>query len=326
MIHDYLQKKIDDSKDVLRLAAEMSKEYYHKPLIITYSGGKDSDVCVQLARECLDASDFEVLNSHTTLDAPETVYYIRKKFKELEEKGIHTSIHYPRYKDGRFKSMWSLIVDHGTPPTRIIRYCCEELKETTTPNRFIATGVRSAESSGRRGRDVFGTRGETKSDAYYYYYSHVKEVFEDDKTRRTKGGVESPNEEGVYDCMFISKAKRNEDLICQPIYKWTDSEVWEFIRERNMEYNPLYDQGFLRVGCIGCPLAGNQVFELEKYPKYKQNYIRTFQKMLEKRIADGKHSKLDNLWKDGESIYKWWIGDSSIEGQTNIFDFIDKEE
>lgn len=188
MIHDFLQNKINDSKDVLRLAADMSKEYYHKPLIITYSGGKDSDVLLQLAIECLAPTDFEVLNSHTTVDAPETVYYIRDRFKELEEKGIKATIQYPRYKDGRFKSMWSLIEDKQIPPTRLARYCCKELKETSTPNRFIAVGVREAESIGRRGREVFATHGSRKDTAYYYSHSHVKEVFEDDKARRSEGG------------------------------------------------------------------------------------------------------------------------------------------
>ena len=188
MIHEYLQKKIEDSYKVLRLAADMSKEYYQQPLIITYSGGKDSDVLVQLALECLKPNEFEVLNSHTTVDAPETVYYIRDRFKELEKMGVKTTVKLPRDKEGNLISMWSLIEQKRIPPTRLARYCCKELKETSTPNRFIATGVRESESTGRKGRDVFATRGLRKSDAYYYYYSHIKEVFEDDKQRRSEGG------------------------------------------------------------------------------------------------------------------------------------------
>lgn len=188
MIHDYLQKKIDDSKDVLRLAAEMSKEYYHKPLIITYSGGKDSDVMLQLAIECLKPDQFEVFNSHTTLDAPETVYYIRDKFKELQTQGVKATIHYPHYADGRPMSIWTLIVDKQMPPTRLARYCCEKLKETKIPNSFIAVGVRESESVGRRGRDSFSTRGQTKKEYFSFSKDHIKEVFEDDKARRLDGG------------------------------------------------------------------------------------------------------------------------------------------
>ena len=307
----------------------MSKEYYHKPLIITYSGGKDSDVLLQLAIECLAPTDFEVLNSHTTVDAPETVYYIRNRFKELAEMGIKATVQYPHYKDGRFKSMWTLIVDKEIPPTRFARYCCKELKETSTPNRFVATGVRESESTGRRGREVFATRGSRKDTAYYYYYYyHVKDVFEDDKARREHDNVDA-NQVGVYDCMFIAKAKKNDDLICNPIYKWTDSDVWHFIDNRGMPHNPLYDMGFTRVGCIGCPLASNQVWELEKYPKYKQNYIKAFDRMMKKRIAAGKVDVTgkDGLhrWLDGESVYKWWVNDTSIPGQMDIYDFLENE-
>lgn len=329
MIHDYFQQKIDDSKEVLKLAAEMSKEYYHAPLIITYSGGKDSDVLLQLALECLNPKDFEVFNSHTTLDAPETVYYIRDKFKELAEKGVKTTIQYPRYKDGRFMSIWSLILDIQTPPTRFSRYCCAKLKEASCPNRFVAVGVREAESIGRRGRDVFATRGKKKADANFYSTDHIREVFEDDKARRKEGRIQNPNEKGVFDCQFISKAKENNELICNPIYRWTDSEVWQFINERGMKYNPLYDKGFYRVGCIGCPLAGNQAEELDMYPKYKEQFIRTFDKMLEKRRAAGKDDVSNRTgvhrWTDGEAVYRWWTGDTSIQGQMNIFDYEDDD-
>lgn len=57
----------------LKLAAEMSETYYGKPLIVTTSGGKDSDVCIALALAA--GINFEVQHNHTTADAPETVYH-----------------------------------------------------------------------------------------------------------------------------------------------------------------------------------------------------------------------------------------------------------
>ena len=137
------------------------------------------------------------------------------------------------------------------------------------------------------------------------------------------------NEVGVYDCSFIAKAKKNDDLICNPIYKWTDSEVWQFIEDRDMPHNPLYDKGFHRVGCIGCPLSGDQVKELEMYPKYKQNYINAFQRMLEKRKTAGKDDVTGknglHKWTDGYAVYKWWVNDTSIPGQMSLEDYEDIE-
>ena len=115
-------------------------------------------------------------------------------------------------------------------------------------------------------------------------------------------------------------------MITSPIYDWEDFDVWNFIRDRKMKYNPLYDKGFARVGCIGCPLAGNQKKELEMYPIYKLNYIRTFDRMLKRRKENGKDDVTGktglHCWKDGEAVYKWWIGDDSIDGQMNIDDFL----
>lgn len=154
-----LDEKIAKAQKALRLAADMSKTYYGEPLIVAYSGGKDSDVMLDLAESCLKTDEFEVLNSHTTVDAPETVRHIRKTFKRLNDKGIKTSIDYHVQEDGTRLTMWNLIPKKLMPPTRIVRYCCQVLKETGTPNRLCALGVRAAESTKRQGRDTFSTKG-----------------------------------------------------------------------------------------------------------------------------------------------------------------------
>lgn len=86
-----LQTKIDKAISSLKLAAKMSLQYYGKPLIVTYSGGKDSDVMLDISCKCLKPDEFEVLNSHTTVDAPQTVYHIRNKFKELNRGGYQNA-------------------------------------------------------------------------------------------------------------------------------------------------------------------------------------------------------------------------------------------
>lgn len=66
----------------LQDAARLSEHRYKKPLMVTYSGGKDSQVIVALAERA--GINFEVVNSHTTADAPETVYFIREQFKAID--------------------------------------------------------------------------------------------------------------------------------------------------------------------------------------------------------------------------------------------------
>ena len=70
----------------------------------------------------------------------------------------------PRYKD-KPVSMWTLIPQKLMPPTRLVRYCCAVLKENTGRDRFIATGVRWAESTNRkknRGTMEFSHRDKEK--------------------------------------------------------------------------------------------------------------------------------------------------------------------
>lgn len=155
----------------------MSREYYHKPLVVTYSGGKDSDVMLHLAETTLKPSEFEVLNSHTTVDAPETVYHIREVFDRLKRHGIKTSIDY-HIVDGKPITMWNLIPQKLMPPTRIVRYCCQVLKESGTPNRIASLGVREEESSKRQGRDIFGVRGGVTGKLHFFRLTIQKKYTE----------------------------------------------------------------------------------------------------------------------------------------------------
>lgn len=109
----------------------------NEPYQLGYSGGKDSDVILYLAKKA--GVPFVAVHNHTTVDAPETVYYIRKKVKRKE-----VVVEYPKL------SMWQLIVKHKTPPTRLMRYCCEELKERSGKGKKLITGVRKAESRNRK--------------------------------------------------------------------------------------------------------------------------------------------------------------------------------
>lgn len=71
----------------IRLASGFSLKHYGKPLVCTYSGGKDSDVMLELFRRA--GIPFEVHNSHTTADAPQTVRHIRNVLKVWKKKELN---------------------------------------------------------------------------------------------------------------------------------------------------------------------------------------------------------------------------------------------
>ncbi len=235
------------------------------------SHNKDSQCVYHL---CIEAGvKFDAHYSLTTVDPPELIYFIRE--------------HYPDViVDKHDTTMWKLIVRKGMPPTRRIRYCCDELKEGGGRGRIVVTGVRWAESTKRK-----NNRGLLELNNYTKQY--IKLMNDNDEARRM-----------FETCMMKSMHTLN------PIIDWTEDEVWEYLNSRNLPHCVLYDQGFERIGCIACPLAGGDQmrFELARYPKYKQAYLRAFEKMLEARKERGRP---DRLWKTAEDVMRWWLDDRS---------------
>lgn len=294
--------KVNKSIEVLKTAAKISNSYYNKPIIIAYSGGKDSDVVLDLAIRA--EIEIEVLYSTTTVDAPQTMKHISEVFKQLQIMGIKTERTKPRYK-GKPINMFSLIQKKGTPPTRLMRYCCSVFKENSTPYRITAVGVRASESRKRQGRSDFSSgRGRT---AKYFNLEHVKEVFKD-----------AAEQDPVWDCTIVANARNRKKLIVNPIYEWNDNDVWTYIKENKIRYNPLYDMGYSRVGCVLCPMARRSERKRDEanFPQVRENYKKAFARMLETRKLQGKTNM--DCWTDEEAVYRWWMEDDSIPGQIKI--------
>lgn len=103
---------------------------------------------------------------------------------------------------------------------------------------------------------------------------------------------------------MVEQCYQRNKTVVNPIIDWSNEDVWEFIKEYNIPYCKLYDEGYKRLGCIGCPMNNHQKKELEKYPKIKQAYIRAFEKMLKEGTERGIDYK---QWKTGEDVFKWWV-------------------
>lgn len=278
----------------LRLASDMSLRLYHRPLLLTDSGGKDSAVICKLAENA--GIPFEIVHSHTTADAPETVYHVRKRAKEYELKGVSYTIHYPTYK-GEPTSMWALIPIKLMPPTRTVRYCCAVLKETTGRDRFIATGVRWAESTARKNN------------------RSSLEIIHTDRKKTLLLNNDNDEDRRLFETCTL-KGKR----VCNPIIDWQESDVWDYLTEQHVECNPLYCDGSRRVGCVGCPLAAGVTRnkEFARWPKFRQMYINSFDRMIAERIRRG---KMDGSWRMGTTgldVFHWWMEDGVLPGQFEI--------
>lgn len=280
----------------IKTASEMSLMLYKKPIVFTDSGGKDSAVICKLAENA--GVPFEIIHSHTTADAPPTVYHIRKRAKMYEDKGIKYTILYPEYK-GEPTSMWKLIPQKQIPPTRVARYCCKVFKEQGGKDSFIVTGVRWEESNSRKNnRGVLEILGNRKPESLIL-------TNDNDEDRR------------LFETCLL-KGKR----VCNPIIDWKFRDVWDYLHEQKVECNPLYCVGWNRVGCVGCPMAGkSRYFEFSRFPKFKQMYINAFDKMLQERKLRGKESQ----WQNGNDVFHWWMEDGFIPNQLGFEDLEEED-
>lgn len=254
-----------------------------EPYYLAYSGGKDSDAILILAE--LAGVRYEAVHNHTTVDAPETVYYVRSN--------PNVRINYPAL------SMWRLIVKKLMPPTRISRYCCKEIKEHGGEGRRVVTGVRRAESVRRRESvglaKILGKPKTTQQKAEELGAEY----------RVTKQGGLILNNDNTETRELVEHCVMRSKVMINPIYDWTDEDVWEFLGHYGCKSNPLYECGFKRIGCIGCPMVSkHRYLEFARYPKYKENYIRAFDRMLQHRRELGKPAK---DWETGVDVFRWWM-------------------
>lgn len=242
------EKKVEVAYERFRWAAKEAERLFDMPLVVRYSGGKDSDVILQLAKE--SGVPFRVTHNLTTADPPDNVYYIRRVFARLREDGIDCRINVPK------RSLWRIMRETLVIPSRLVRVCCSELKERKMPDApYIVTGVRWAESAGRR----------AKSGIAMVYTTHLA----------TREGEQVAAAAGLLTTDDASSRRLFEQCqmrgvrVLNPIIDWGDADVWDYLASRGIEGNPLYKEGWKRIGCVGCPLAGRRAREIAfaRYPK-----------------------------------------------------------
>ncbi|MFT3952753.1 MAG: phosphoadenosine phosphosulfate reductase family protein [Oscillospiraceae bacterium] len=253
---------------------------------LCYSGGKDSD-CIKILAH-LAGVKFETVHNLTTVDAPETVRYIKSQ--------PDVKIDEPKM------SMWKLIEKKRMPPTQLSRFCCEVLKERGGFGKVKVTGVRWAESSSRStNADLIKIIGKPKT-------TQKKADSMNADYKVTKQGGLILNNDNDESRRLVEHCYRTTNTMVNPIIDWGDSDVWKFLRHYGCNSNPLYyTTGCQRVGCIGCPMGGAQgmMRDFARYPIYKQNYIKAFDRMIEARKRDG--LPVDAQWQDGKHVMAWWL-------------------
>lgn len=108
--------------------------------------------------------------------------------------------------------------------------------------------------------------------------------------------------------------KYKKSFVLRPILEWASDEIWEYIHTNNLPYPSLYDEGFYRIGCIGCPKSGRERYKgFQRWPQYKKAYYNTIVKMCALRKSAGKDENKN--YSSPDFMWKWWMEELPKEDQ-----------
>ena len=181
-----------------------------------------------------------------------------------------------------------LVERSNGPPTRIARWCCAEFKEGSK------WGNRKIEEEQNGAVKVFGVRAAESA------------------RRKANWKIWTPH-------------RTSGSWILNPILYWTEEDVLRYIHDNNVPYCSLYDEGFKRLGCVGCPMAGNgRVKQFERWPRigaaWKRAIIAFYDKwhgvplQRARTLPDGtvtykRWFDLKESIQSGEDMWDWWMCD-----------------
>lgn len=274
-----LQKKMLHSVELLQKAEKIALNYdAEQGYYLAFSGGKDSQALFHMAQ--LAGVKFQGHMNLTSIDPPEVIRFVKRNYPEVE-------LIKPK------KSIFQIAIEKQILPSMRTRWCCTEYKETAGAGKVTLIGIRREESARRAKRNEVEINNRKFSgdlDGLDEYRQEQKAKRARRKSKKQGVNITNADEEQTLGCIH-----GKESLLISPIIHWTERDVWEFLNAVvRVPHCSLYDEGWHRIGCIGCPMSSHKQKMLEnaRYPHVKRGWIRAI-----KAIRSGAG------FKEG---YTWW--------------------
>lgn len=229
--------------------------------ISSFSGGKDSQVVLDLVSRVIPCEEFIVTYSDTGYELPTSLSLFRKVESLYKEK-------YPNLRFYTAKNHQNVLYywDEMDSPSRIHRWCCAVMK-TAPLYRLL--------------KDLNGTGKQP----YVMAFEGVRAEESDKRAAYARIG------KGV---------KHGNVLNVRPIFDWNTTEVWLYLFLYNLPINEAYRRGLNRVGCVVCPLSSEigDCMDNMLFPETAKPFL---DKLRENTIKAGIHNVTDYIkqrkWK-----------------------------
>jgi len=287
LFKDYKQKKLIELQELYneRINILVKRTFYrlakfilkhpNKLYVFSHSGGKDStvayDIWVKTLKKIYDkyniTIDYIINFANTSNETADTYKYIKNELPKDKLKILNP-------KEGFYQ--WIKRKNYYTPSC-LVRNCCRTYKEGQINKAYdnnleyvMCIGVRQVESV-KRSKYQFAM-----DDTFY------RKIF--------NGKSNMPKK-------WVNIA---------PIVDWTDMDVWLYIKKNNLKYNPQYEFGFNRCGCLICPYQSDYIDLLieEYYPNQWKRWIDILTKSYTSTFVYESFKWTLEEWLNG----KWKLG------------------
>jgi len=253
-----LARKIEYSVSLLRRAEKLAHAYDNTGgYFLAFSGGKDSQALYHVAE--LAGVKYTAYMNLTSVDPPQVIRFVRTNYPEV------TMI---KPKD----SIYNIAVKKGILPTKRVRWCCAEYKENAGAGKVTLIGIRHEESSRRARRNEVEISSRKFSGDLGGLEEYRKAYFERHPKKAKSVNITNATEERTIGCIH-----GKESILISPIIEWTVRDIWTFLNDvMQVPHCELYDMGWHRIGCLGCPMSSlrQKRIENEMFPHVKRNWIK----------------------------------------------------
>ena len=227
---------------------------------LAFSAGKDSQALYHIAE--LAGVKFDAHMNLTSVDPPEVIRFVKQSYPEVD-------LIKPK------KSIYQHAIEKQILPTMRVRWCCAEYKENAGAGRVTLIGIRHQESSRRAKRnevEISNRKFSGTLEGLDEYRQELKAKRARRKSKKDGVNITNADQEQTLGCI-----SGKESILISPIIHWTEKDVWEFLNKvMEVPHCSLYDDGWHRLGCIGCPMTTAKQKQIEnvRYPHVKRNWIK----------------------------------------------------